>query len=185
MTEARKEQMRHAQARYRKNHPDRVLAYKRSVNVGTRMPAWAAEASNVLTALLKAPPAWVAEAADGLRELQRKREVHDRVSTGKALESQRKWQRANPDKMRQYGAEGYALRRGAESADGSVTPAAWQETLEYFGNACAYCLRTDVKLTQDHVTAASKGGAHAIGNLVPACKSCNSKKKDRGILAMI
>ncbi|WP_203620386.1 HNH endonuclease [Streptomyces sp. SID8499] len=33
--------------------------------------------------------------------------------------------------------------------------------------------------TVDHVIPLSRGGQHAEGNLVPACKSCNSSKGDK------
>lgn len=43
---------------------------------------------------------------------------------------------------------------------------------------CHYCRkpRELVKLTVDHYIPLALGGAHAIGNLVMACKSCNSRK---------
>jgi 5-methylcytosine-specific restriction endonuclease McrA len=70
-------------------------------------------------------------------------------------------------------------------ATGRVTAREWCERVDEFGHACAYCLRSDVKLTRDHVLGLASGGAHSIDNLVPACFSCNSRKKERGILAMV
>jgi 5-methylcytosine-specific restriction enzyme A len=47
------------------------------------------------------------------------------------------------------------------------------------GGACYYCRRkvgrTD--LTMDHVVPLSRGGKSTKGNIVPACKECNNKKK--------
>lgn len=44
---------------------------------------------------------------------------------------------------------------------------------------CHYCLckvgRTN--LTMDHVVPLSRGGKSRKGNIVPACKECNNKKK--------
>jgi hypothetical protein len=47
--------------------------------------------------------------------------------------------------------------------------------LQAWNNACAYCERCR-PLTIDHVRAISRGGAHELGNLVPACRECNLKK---------
>lgn len=46
---------------------------------------------------------------------------------------------------------------------------------------CYYCgsltLATD--LTMDHIVPLSRGGKTTKGNVVPACKSCNSRKKNQ------
>jgi 5-methylcytosine-specific restriction endonuclease McrA len=44
---------------------------------------------------------------------------------------------------------------------------------------CFYCRRSfDTKdLTMDHVIPLSRGGKSTKGNVVPACKMCNNKKK--------
>ena len=54
-----------------------------------------------------------------------------------------------------------------------------------FNHACAYCLRTDRKLTVDHMEPVSKGGDNTRANIVPACLSCNSSKGDRSIFWML
>ena len=41
---------------------------------------------------------------------------------------------------------------------------------------CAYCGNRSRKLTIDHVIPLAKRGTHTPENLVPACKSCNSRK---------
>ena len=45
--------------------------------------------------------------------------------------------------------------------------------------ACYYCYRKVGRsnLTMDHVVPLSRGGKSTKGNLVPACKDCNNKKK--------
>ncbi len=44
---------------------------------------------------------------------------------------------------------------------------------------CYYCGASVGRdaLTMDHIVPYSRGGRSAKGNIVPACKSCNSKKK--------
>jgi len=61
----------------------------------------------------------------------------------------------------------------------TLTAAEWRTILLDYKFACAYCQRTDLKLTQDHVIPISKGGHHTKQNVVPACRSCNSKKLNR------
>jgi 5-methylcytosine-specific restriction endonuclease McrA len=67
----------------------------------------------------------------------------------------------------------------------TLTQEQWNEILEVFDHRCAYCLRSDVKLTMDHVIPVSKGGPHTAENVVPACKPCNSQKWDRPIFLMV
>jgi len=47
------------------------------------------------------------------------------------------------------------------------------------GGVCYYCGRTvgRTRLTMDHVVPLSRGGRSTKGNIVPACKECNNKKK--------
>lgn len=44
---------------------------------------------------------------------------------------------------------------------------------------CFYCGRKTLpnELTMDHIVSISRGGRSTKGNLVPACKECNNKKK--------
>lgn len=53
----------------------------------------------------------------------------------------------------------------------------WRRLVARHGGRCAYC-REVKPLTRDHVIPVSKGGRHAIGNILPACQSCNSSKRD-------
>lgn len=53
----------------------------------------------------------------------------------------------------------------------------WERTKEYFSRRCAYC-NADTDLVIEHAIPINKQklGEHRLGNLVPSCKSCNSKK---------
>jgi 5-methylcytosine-specific restriction endonuclease McrA len=74
-----------------------------------------------------------------------------------------------------------ALQAG--SAVNDLTPAQWLTIQATFDHRCAYCgKRAKGHLSQDHVTPLTKGGAHTLSNIVPACHSCNSKKGNRAVL---
>ena len=45
-------------------------------------------------------------------------------------------------------------------------------------DACVYCGCSE-KLTIDHILPINRGGTNDIYNLVPACLSCNSAKRDK------
>lgn len=66
-------------------------------------------------------------------------------------------------------------RRGVER----VPVDAAEMLLEVFDGECAYCERPAT--TWDHVIAVSLGGETSAGNIVPACSSCNSSKRDKDI----
>lgn len=53
---------------------------------------------------------------------------------------------------------------------------------EIYGYQCMYCGKMPRKITVDHVLALANRGDNAITNLVPACKSCNSSKRDNYLL---
>lgn len=80
-----------------------------------------------------------------------------------------------------------AARRRARllAVESTLTPAEWAEILEYFGGHCAYCLQPSSRLTMDHIIPLAAGGPHTADNVVPACPSCNSSKRDRSLLEML
>ena len=83
------------------------------------------------------------------------------------------WRATNRDKMRHQLARRRAHRLGN---GGSHTLAEWQQLCDLWAHCCAYCGEAK-KLTRDHKLPLSRGGTDDITNLVPACKSCNSKKR--------
>jgi 5-methylcytosine-specific restriction endonuclease McrA len=73
----------------------------------------------------------------------------------------------------------YANRRRARmhGADATLTHEQWLLIQAHQDHRCAYCgKRCKGKLTQDHILALSKGGAHTLHNVIGACKSCNNRK---------
>lgn len=73
----------------------------------------------------------------------------------------------------------YAQRRRAKRKQlvDDLTHAEWVIIKNEFNHACAYC--GEVKpLAREHVIPLAKGGGYTFTNIVPACKTCNSSKKD-------
>jgi 5-methylcytosine-specific restriction endonuclease McrA len=92
------------------------------------------------------------------------------------------WRKKNPEKARLQVQRRLSVLAGVVC---TLTPEEWLDILEYFGHACAYCLRTDLSLTQEHVVPISRGGGTTAENIVPACGSCNSKKGHRWVFFMV
>lgn len=71
----------------------------------------------------------------------------------------------------------YAKRRQNRLArvDNDLTDAEWLSLLEAWGG-CAYCQGEGAALQRDCVQPISRGGRYTLGNVVPACASCNASK---------
>ena len=87
------------------------------------------------------------------------------------------WMQAHPEKASEYNKRHLARKRGAEISD--ITIKQWRVILKEYDNKCAYCGTSGDNLEQDHVVPVSKGGNDTKSNIVPACKPCNSSKKDK------
>jgi 5-methylcytosine-specific restriction endonuclease McrA len=72
-------------------------------------------------------------------------------------------------------AASYRARKKAAPIN-DLTAAQWQAIKAHYGHRCVYCGTKSQRLTQDHLTPLSKEGAHTLSNVVPACRSCNSRK---------
>lgn len=57
-----------------------------------------------------------------------------------------------------------------------LTAEQWEFIKRWYDHRCAYCYQKK-SLTQDHFIPISKGGSHTADNIVPACRSCNSRKQ--------
>lgn len=69
---------------------------------------------------------------------------------------------------------GQKKRHGGMS---ELTETEWMLAKAYFNHSCAYC-GSGGKLTKDHYIPLNKGGFLSAENVLPACGSCNSSKKD-------
>lgn len=63
-------------------------------------------------------------------------------------------------------------RRGV----GAVPPEGVESLADRYGEACVYCGARAEGI--DHMRPVSRGGRTTPRNVVPACASCNSRKKD-------
>jgi 5-methylcytosine-specific restriction endonuclease McrA len=62
-------------------------------------------------------------------------------------------------------------------ADNDLTPVEWIAIRDAWA-CCAYCGATDRPLQRDCVLPISRGGRYTLGNVVPACGSCNASKNN-------
>lgn len=69
------------------------------------------------------------------------------------------------------------VRREKDKARKLRKSAWWQRRIAV--GRCYYCKRSvpPAELTMDHIVPLARGGTSSKGNLVAACKSCNSRKK--------
>ncbi len=104
-------------------------------------------------------------------EKHRKQRVYD---AGRVKERSA-YKKSHRDQYNTYDKRRRAAKKGAPIND--FTLAQWQAMKEHYKYRCVYCSRKMQKLTQDHLTPLSRGGSHTASNIVPACRSCNSRKQ--------
>ena len=94
----------------------------------------------------------------------------------KIKESGREWRRSNLEKDRMYSHN----KRARKVANGTFKITS-KELKKLYSSPCFYCGLTE-SIQADHVIPISRGGQHSIGNLVPACKKCNSSKRAKFLI---
>jgi 5-methylcytosine-specific restriction endonuclease McrA len=87
----------------------------------------------------------------------------------------KEYRRKHKERYKVHYAKSLAKRRGLLRG-GSVKPCEWYILKVMFENRCVYCNKKPRILTMDHRIPISRGGKHEANNIVPACRSCNSKK---------
>lgn len=118
-----------------------------------------------------------------VKKCQRVRKTYDPVKRRQyylsnqplLLARARKYKQANREKYRLWQAARRAKLKGISSG---LTAEQWQAVKRAYGFRCAYC-KKGKSLEMDHVIALAMGGEHSIQNIVPACRSCNSRKGAR------
>lgn len=112
------------------------------------------------------------------RELERERKYHD-ANREKRNAASRMYAKANPERGRRAARERRVRLQNLDVL--KVTNREWNRILERFRHRCYYC-EGQGEMTMDHIIAITRGGRHSIGNLIPACRSCNSSKSDKTIM---
>lgn len=117
---------------------------------------------------------YYAENRDRLRIQQRAYYLDNK---GKNAATGRAWIARNRERHQRYQALYQRARqvRRSELDTREVSLRDWRRLCLRFDDRCAYC-GSRSKLTQDHIIPIIRGGRHSIGNLLPACGSCNSSK---------
>ena len=96
------------------------------------------------------------------------------------------WSVANREAVLAIKARYKHRRRSIEADNGIylVSQRDIERMLTRHNDACAYCHVTfseAVPVTLDHIVPVMRGGTFSVGNLAPACTSCNSSKGSRTI----
>jgi 5-methylcytosine-specific restriction endonuclease McrA len=104
------------------------------------------------------------------REWRRDPANADRIRAAKAA-----YRAQNRERRRRYGRERWRVMARTVSAEllGVIR-----------ADPCAYC-GSRAEVTVDHIESLAAGGLHAPENLAPACRSCNSSKKERPLLLFL
>lgn len=105
------------------------------------------------------------------RDRQRSRE---RYASGEKSAYMKAWRLRNPERAREFLRASFHKRRVLSRGE-SFTAKEWAALCAQHGDVCAYCGASG-RLTADHRIPLSRGGRNVIENILPACKSCNSRK---------
>lgn len=84
------------------------------------------------------------------------------------------WRKAHPEARRLASQRRH--KRVREASGEKLTAEQWLQILEDFKYKCAYCGKSVDKLEKEHRVPLSRGGSHAIYNIVPSCRPCNQQK---------
>lgn len=131
------------------------------------------------------------------REYRKKylRNYYD-INKEKIISNNKLWRKNNPEKRKAFDKKWRKTDKGkANSIRGvtkrrarnkniinTLTAEEWIYILKKYKFRCAYCGKDFTlfdKETHDHIIPISKGGHNIKENVVPACRSCNSKKHDK------
>ena len=124
--------------------------------------------------------AWHAKNPTYERERSKFRYHTDLVFRERTRAAARAWAREHPE---YYRAAAKLRRARMANVACTLTVEQAKELFDEYAGLCVYCMMSATTL--DHIVPISSGGAHAKDNLVPACKSCNSRKHDKPLLVFL
>lgn len=139
---------------YRQRNAERIREYRNSHYDPIKRKAYAESHREQANATHRL---WYAKTKDEHNQKQR-----ERYATDEEYVIQTAIWRHKPD----------SIDRGLPA---DLTVEDWFEALDFFDHRCAYCGKEGT-LEFDHVVPLSKGGGLTRKNIIPACKSCNSRK---------
>lgn len=88
----------------------------------------------------------------------------------------RQWKKDHPEQHRMNEQKRNATKRKLPA---TLSQEQWEGMNVLYNNSCAYCGQQSCSLVQEHILPIAQGGGYTANNIVPACKSCNSKKGAR------
>jgi hypothetical protein len=106
------------------------------------------------------------------------------------VQKARTYRACQPDKIKEIEKRSYYKNRDAcierstkrnhatKPIECNLNADQWKKVLDFFNYECAYCGSKE-RITREHFVPFSKGGEYTINNIIPACKSCNSSKRDK------
>lgn len=119
--------------------------------------------------------AWYVAHAETQRAAKRAYYQDNPEILARRKKTQHRWMIENLERMREHNQTRRSFLKGAPVVD--FTRKQWEYLKIMYKQCCAYCGKKQKSLTQDHIIPLSKGGSHTMSNIVPACRSCNSKKR--------
>lgn len=125
-----------------------------------------------------------AEVVEERRKLAKRR--WKRNNREKVLESKRRWARNRSSADRKESSQRSKERRAAKkgpslSVEDALELSFYLSVIEK--DPCVYCGAEST--TKDHIQPINYGGSDKWNNMAPACRSCNSSKKDKSLLQFL
>lgn len=105
-------------------------------------------------------------------------EIMNEVRLANAMFAYRYWEIGHSNGNQNVCSKVYSSNARSKQAGGEYcfTPRDWNKTLDFFGNRCAYCNKTAPVIELDHFVPVHEGGGSILGNIIPACHTCNQIK---------